>query len=406
MLKKLRKMGPAAIICATVIGPGTVTTCSLAGVNYQYALGWAVLFAAVSTIILQLMASRLGIITGRGLAENIRAMFGDSWLKVLFAVIVVFAIGVGNSAYQSGNMVGAVMGLMTVFGFDRLFWTTLITGIVFALLWSGKYNLLEKIMTVLVAVMVFLFVATAIVVRPDLGELFAGLLIPQIPAGSVLVAMGVIGTTIVPHCFFMHSAISATKWQGSDLNTALAENKIDVIFNITMAGIISLAIIITGAALYGKGMNVKSGLDLARQLEPLLGAWAKYFFGLGLFAAGITSAIAAPMSAAYAITGILGWSTDLKAGKFRVIWIIVLAAGYLVSSTGTNLIQIIVLAQAFNGILLPLSAVILLIAMNNKKFLGQYVNTKIQNIFGAGILIVTVALGAKTLYSVAAQLLK
>ncbi len=142
MLKKLRKMGPAAIICATVIGPGTVTTCSLAGVNYQYALGWAVLFAAVSTIILQLMASRLGIITGRGLAENIRAMFGDSWLKVLFAVIVVFAIGVGNSAYQSGNMVGAVMGLMTVFGFDRLFWTTLITGIVFALLWSGKYNLL------------------------------------------------------------------------------------------------------------------------------------------------------------------------------------------------------------------------------------------------------------------------
>ncbi len=261
-------------------------------------------------------------------------------------------------------------------------------------------------MTVLVAVMVFLFVATAIVVRPDLGELFVGLLIPQIPAGSVLVAMGVIGTTIVPHCFFMHSAISATKWQGSDLNTALAENKIDVMFNITMAGIISLAIIITGAALYGKGMNVKSGLDLARQLEPLLGAWAKYFFGLGLFAAGITSAIAAPMSAAYAITGILGWSTDLKAGKFRAIWIIVLAAGYLVSSTGTNLIQIIVLAQAFNGILLPLSAVILLIAMNNRKFLGQYVNTKIQNIFGAGILIVTVALGAKTLYSVAAQLFK
>lgn len=405
LLGKIKNMGPAAIICATVIGPGTVTTCSLAGVNFKYGLAWAVLFAAISTIVLQLMASRLGIITGKGLSENIRVIYNESWLKVLFVIIVVFAIGVGNSAYQGGNMAGAVMGVSAVFGLSRIVLTTTISAIVFLLLWSGTYNLVEKIMTVLVALMVFLFVATAAVLRPNPGELLSGLFIPSIPDGSLLVAMGVIGTTIVPHCFFMHSAMTATKWRGIDTRQALEDNRFDVMFNIIIAGVISLAIIITGASLYSKGVNVKSGLDLAKQLEPLVGTWAKYFFGLGLFAAGITSATAAPLSAAYAITGILGWSTELKDKKFRIIWIIVLATGYIVSSTGINPIQIIVLAQAFNGILLPLSAIILLIAMNNRKYLGDYVNTRAQNVIGAMIILITIILGARTLYMVVSRFL-
>lgn len=400
IITKLKNMGPAAIVAATIIGPGTVTTCSLAGVSFQYALGWAILFAVIATSVLQLMTSRLGIITGKGLAEVIREIYKDSWIKVPLAVIVVFAIGMGNSAYQSGNMIGASMGLGTIFNLPLIFWNICISIIVFALLWTCKYKVLEKFMIALVFVMVILFVFTAIIVKPDLGAMLKGLLIPSIPAGSILITMGVIGTTIVPHCLYYHSALTAIKWNGIDKKEALKNNNFDVIFNIVLAGVISYAIIITGAAMFGLGIKVSSGADLAKQLAPLAGSWSKYFFGAGLFAAGITSSIAAPMSAALAISGIMGWSTDLKETKNRVVWILVLAAGFLVTATGYSPIKVIVAAQAFNGILLPISTIILLIVMNNKKSLGDYTNNTRQNILGVAIVLITIILGAKTLWSV------
>lgn len=400
IITRLKNMGPAAIVAATIIGPGTVTTCSLAGVNYQYALGWAILFAVIATSVLQLMTSRLGIITGKGLAEVIREIYKDSWIKVLLAVIVVFAIGVGNSAYQSGNMIGACMGLATIYNMPLSFWATVIVLIVFPLLWTCKYNVVEKFMTALVFVMVVLFVITAIIVKPDLGAMLKGLFIPSIPAGGLMVTMGVIGTTIVPHCLYYHSALSATKWKDIDKKEALTNNSFDVIFNIIMAGVISYAIIITGAAMFGLGIKVSSGADLAKQLAPLAGSWAKYFFGAGLFAAGITSSLAAPMSAAIAISGIMGWPTDLKETKNRVVWIFVLTAGFIVTITGYSPINVIVSAQAFNGVLLPISAIILLIAMNNKKVLGNYVNSTLQNVLGLAIVLVTIMLGARTLWLV------
>ena len=400
VVQKLKNMGPAAIICASIVGPGTVTTASLAGINYKYALLWAVLFSAISTGILQLMTSRLGIITKRGLAENIRLMYEGSWLKVLFTVIIIFAIGVGNSAYQGGNISGSIMGLSTVFGGTKLLWSVTITVIVFGMLWTGSYDYIEKLMTALVGIMIFLFVVTAVVVKPNIGELLNGLLIPKIPKGGLLIAMGVIGTTVVPHVVFLHSAITAKKWNVDNVEEALDQNRFDTLFNITITGLITMAIVITGAALFGSGIETKSSLDLAKQLEPLVGTWAKYFFGFGIFAAGISSAAVAPMSAALAIAGILGWSTDLKDKKFRILWIFVLLCGFVVASTGINPIQIILVAQTFNGILLPLTAIILLLAMNKKEFLGKYVNTRTQNIVGILIICVTIVLGCRSLYTV------
>ena len=247
--------------------------------------------------------------------------------------------------------------------------------------------------------MVVLFVITAIVVKPDLGAVLSGF-IPHLPSGSLITAMGVIGTTVVPHCFFLHSALCADKWRSEeDKDYALANNNFDVVFSCIAAGLISMAIIITGASLFHSGITVANGGEMAQQLEPLVGGYAKYFFGIGLFAAGITSAIAAPMSCAFAITGICGWSTDHKSGKFRVIMIIVLAMGALVTCTNIKTTDIIVFAQAFNGILLPLSAIILLLAMNNKNILGTHVNNKWQNTFGILIILITIFLSVKTFYS-------
>lgn len=403
-LELLRKIGPGAIVCATIIGPGTVTTCTLAGVNYQYALIWAAVFATLAAIILQMISARVGIASGRSLGEVVYDTYDGTWLRYFFSVIVIVAIGFGNSAFQSGNMVGAVLGLQAVAPIPTWVGALIIAAITFGFLWTGKTALIEKIMTVMVFIMVILFVITAIIVKPDLGKMFGGL-VPTIPAGAILVTIGVVGTTVIPHLLFLHSSLTSKKWANRNVHNALIESNFDTIFSMVLCGFITICVIITGASMYGTGTEVKNGLDMAKQLEPLVGSWAKYVFGIGLFAAGITSSLSAPMSAAYAICSVMRWSTDMKDKKFRIIWIIVLVMGTLVTASGYSPVQVILLAQAFNGVMLPISAVILLLMANNKKALGKYKNNTFWNVLGVIVIAVTVVLGFRTLYNVLPSLL-
>ncbi|SHJ76867.1 NRAMP (natural resistance-associated macrophage protein) metal ion transporters [Dethiosulfatibacter aminovorans DSM 17477] len=403
LLDYVRNLGPGAVVCATIIGPGTITTCTLAGVQFQYSLGWAVIFSIVTAIILQMFSSKVGIVSGKGLAEVIYETYKGTKLQYIFAALVIMAIGVGNSAFQSGNMIGAVLGVNAIFYLEPWKWGLILALIVFTLLWSGKYVVIEKVMTAMVFLMVITFILTAIAVKPDLGLILKGF-IPGIPDGGMLVTMSLIGTTVIPHLLFMHSSMSSSKWSSRNKNNAIKESNFDTSFNMVMGGIITICVIITGAAMFGVGVTISSGLDMAKQLEPLVGSWARYIFGIGLFSAGITSSLAAPMSAGYAICGIMNWSTDLKSKKFRIIWIIVLLAGFIATASGYKPVQVILVAQTFNGIILPISVIMLMMAVNNKKILGDYTNKTSMNIIGIMVTLITIMLGAKTLYVVLPKL--
>lgn len=166
-----------------------------------------------------------------------------------------------------------------------------------------------------------------------------------------------------------------------------------------LGGIISLSIIITAAATFhGTGIVIEDGGQMAQQLEPVLGQWAMWFFAIGLFGAGFSSAVTAPLAAAYATTGALGWEKGMNAKGFRAIWMIVLFVGIIASGLGASPVQLIVFAQAANGILLPVSAIYLVWVMNNEKRLGEYTNTTLNNILGGIVLIVSIILGARLLY--------
>ncbi|MGB9866365.1 MAG: NRAMP family divalent metal transporter [Bacillota bacterium] len=156
----------------------------------------------------------------------------------------------------------------------------------------------------------------------------------------------------------------------------------------------SIAIIVTAAAMHGS-VEVKSAADMAKQLEPLLGPWAKWFFALGLFAAGATSAMTAPLAAAYAVTGVLGWQPDMRSFRFRAIWLIVLIVGAFVALTGANPVQVIVFAQAINGVLLPISAIYLIIVMNRERLMKEFTNTPVQNVLGWIVTGITIVLGLR-----------
>ena len=404
MIKKwFKNIGPGTLIAAAFIGPGTVTLCTIAGVNFGFNLLWAMLLSIFATIILQEMAARLGIISQKGLSEVIREEIKLPYLKQFITLLILAAIVVGNASYEAGNISGGVLGLETILGetyFDvgsfSVNGISLLIGVIaFALLYIGNYKILERILISLVLIMSISFIITAIITKPNLSEIFKGAFIPSFPDDSLLTIIGLIGTTVVPYNLFLHASLVKERWKKKeDISFA----KKDTIISIILGGLVSMAIIISAAGI--QTSSISNASDLAKGLAPLYGEFSKYFLSLGLFAAGITSAITAPLAAAYVAKGCLGWKVGLKSKQFRVVWMIVLILGVFFSSLGIKPIEIIKFAQVANGMLLPVIAGILLWIMNKKSVLGKYVNSKTQNIFGIIILIATIFLGLKGILKV------
>jgi len=268
-------------------------------------------------------------------------------------------------------------------------WAVIIGVITFIILYLGNYKIIEKVLIALVILMSLTFLTTAVFISPQLSDLLKGMFVPTIPKGSLLALVGLIGTTVVPYNLFLHASSVQERWKKAE---DLPEARLDISVSVILGGLISIAIVVTSAvAFFGTNSIINNGTDLGVQLEPLLGSWAKYFIGVGLFAAGISSAITAPLAAAYATSGILGWKKDLKSWRFRVVWIVILLIGLFFSISGFKPLEAIVFAQAANGILLPVIAIYLLWVMNSKRVMGSNTNTYLSN--GIGILVVLVALG-------------
>jgi NRAMP (natural resistance-associated macrophage protein)-like metal ion transporter len=404
MIKNIFKnIGPGTLVAAAFIGPGTVTLCTLAGVNFGFNLLWAMLLSIIATIVLQEMAARLGIISQKGLSEVIRQEIKTPFLKKGITLLILAAVVIGNASYEAGNISGGILGLESVLGKYSLslgavpvnLMSLLIGAIAFVLLYIGSYKFLEKALISLVLLMSVSFVATAIITKPNILEVLNGLFIPKFPEKSILTIIGLVGTTVVPYNLFLHAALVKERWhKKEDLKFA----RKDTIISIILGGLVSMAIIISAAAI--QTTDITNAVDLAKGLAPLFGDFAKYFMALGLFSAGITSAITAPLAAAYVAKGCLGWSGGLKSKKFRFVWIAILFLGVLFSSIGIKPIEIIKFAQVANGMLLPLIAGILLWIVNKKSVLGAYVNTKTQNILGILILGIAIFLGVKGILKV------
>ena len=398
-----KNIGPGPLVAAAFIGPGTVTLCTLAGVNFGFALLWAMVLSIVATLVLQEMSARLGVIAQKGLSEIIRTEISNPLFKGLAILLILSAIVIGNAAYEAGNISGGVLGLEAIFGNPTFeikglsinFFSILIGLLAFCLLYIGNYKVLEKVLIAMVVLMSIAFLITAVITKPNLLEIFKSIAIPKFPNQSILTIVGLIGTTVVPYNLFLHTSLVKEKWvKESDLKFARKDTFVAII----LGGIVSMCIIISAAAI--QTQDIVNAGDLAKGLEPLFGSYAKYFLAIGLFAAGVTSAITAPLAAAYVTCGCLGWKANLKAKKFKAVWIFILLLGVLFSSLSIKPIEIIRFAQVTNGILLPIVAGFLLWIMNKETILGKYTNSTIQNIVGFISLEITIFLGLKSIFKV------
>lgn len=386
------------LVTAAFIGPGTVTTATLAGAQFGYGLLWALLFSVFATIIIQDMASRVGIVSQMGLAEALHKTISQPLLKLFMVILVVSAIGIGNAAYEAGNITGAALGLASVTPYPISTWLGVISLIAAIALISGSIKLVERLLIALVLVMSIVFITAFVSSGPNLGGLFTGMTRVQIDASNITMIIALIGTTIVPYNIFMQSSLLAKPGSQQHLLPQIRENRINNIISFSIGGLITIAILGTAAStFFAQGLAANAG-NLALQLTPLLGEFATLFFAIGLFSAGLTSAITAPLAGAYAVCGALGLATSPKEISFKIVAGLILLSGVLVAFSGIKPIAAIIFAQATNALLLPVIGVFLLIVVNNKRIMRQHTNSIISNILGWLIVTLIVGLGGYKLW--------
>ncbi len=386
-----------SIISAAFIGPGTVATASKAGSSYQLDILWALIFSIFATIILQETAARIALASGKSLGQIIGLQYGQKQSSFL-ATLLFLSVFIGCAAYQAGNILGAIAGLELFLSDSlRLIFIFLIVLICGGLLYVGNFKIIGNILGLIVAGMGIAFISIAFQSDVAFAKFASAATSPSLPQGSELLIIGLIGTTIVPYNLFLTSGISKGQ--------SILEMRVGIITAIIIGGIISIAIMVVGT-------NIKGAFSFARLAEVMNEKtnwkFGSFLLGFGLFAAGLSSSITAPLAAAVTAKSMFekdkekSWS--VKGKKYKLVWILVLLFG-LITGLLRHLMDfqpvgIIVLAQAVNGILLPLITIFLLFVANDKNILGStYSNSLTQNILTLCIVGVTCFLGLHNLFS-------
>jgi Mn2+/Fe2+ NRAMP family transporter len=386
---KKSKFGPGFLVAAAFIGPGTVLTAARAGAAFGYSLIWVVVISIFTAIVLQEMAGRFSLSTRMDVAAALVRLTEKKVLKIVFQALAFLAIIVGCAAYEAGNITGGTLGLEILVGGDKSVWILLISGAASALLWRRNYRLIESFLIGLVVIMGTSFFITAVIVKPELSDI-AGGIVPQIPGDSIFLVLALLGTTVVPYNIFLHSSTILKKWQQKEDIPLMRK---DALLSIGLGGVITASIIITAAAAFFlKGMQITKMADLSKQLNPLLGNMAEIFFGVGLFSAGLSSAITAPYAAAWTARGLFGWKEE--DWKFKAVFLAVIVFGAVTGIFAIKPMQLILTAQVTNALLLPVVALFMLYLLN-KKETGKFKNVLWQNILFVIVFIIVVLINMK-----------
>ena len=374
------------MVAAAFIGPGTITTASVAGATTGITLIWAIVFSVLATVLLQELAVRSALTTDRDLASLIKGFGAGRWWGTPLLLLIILAVGVGNAAYQSGNLSGAGIGLSTALGIDSAIVVLLCAIAAAILIVINRYRWLERILVVLVAMMGVLFSALAILLAPLLSVQSEGRLLPDFSSTNLTLVLALIGTTVVPYNLFLHATAARQRWQGCSVGVALSGARWESCVAIFFGGATTVAIVVVAAALV-PGTSDQSPLNaVISAIEVQLPGWGAIVLGIGLFAAGLTSAIAAPVAAGWTICGAMGWSVDPDSSSFKIVALTVVLIGSFFALVTTRPAALIVTAQVTNALLLPLIALVLMMVANSALLPSGYRNSVMLNTLAAVVL--------------------
>ncbi len=392
--KKVRRVWVRQLLLLlSVIGPGLITAnvdndatgitgYSLAGAQYGYGLLWAVVLVTISLAVVQEMAARMGVVTGKGLADLIREKFG---VRITFWSMLLLLIA--NTATTVAEFAG-IAGAMDIFGVSQFIAIPVAAIIVWVLVIRGSYRYVERILLGLCAIYVT-YVISGFLVHPDWGQVFHQTVVPpiQLNQGYLLTLVAVIGTTIAPWMqFYQQSAIADKHIKIAHLNY----ERIDTYVGAFLTDFIAFFIVVcTGATLFVHHIQITQAKDAALALAPLVGGngqIAEILFGIGLLNASLMAASVLPLSTAYSVAEAFGWERGVghsfkEAPQFLTLYtiIICLGAGITMFVPQGSLVFVLNLPNVVGGMLLPLILVLMILLCNDRRLLGRYVNGPIFN---------------------------
>ena len=378
LLKKFfLKAGPSLILVAGVLGPGSLAVSSKAGATMGYSVLWVVVIAFIMMALFARLGRIIGTLSDDTIMEIARKKYGGKTTGIILG-IAGFVVTMG---FQTGNNVGIGLAMSAIFGGSMGLWAVIFTSVVLILIWwkSNVYNIVEKVMTGLVLLMIISFFANLFAIDIDVKE-FANGFIPSKPAVFVLVIAMSATTFSVISAIIQIYLVKDKKWTRETLKENLKGSTTGVVILAAISGVI---IITSAAVLKPRGIVPTSAVEMGLQLEPLLGATSKWLFLFGLFSASFSSFVV------NAFSGGLLLADGFKLGKsYNNKYVKIFASALMILSTiivlfiNENPIELLVIAQASTAVIVPIFALLIIVLANNKKLMGEYRINKVENAIG------------------------
>ncbi len=392
------------LLFITIVGPGIITasidndasgitTYSVAGARYGNMLLWTLIPTTIALVVIQEMVARMGVVTGKGLSDLIRENYGIR--ATFFMMIILLIANFGTTVAEFAGWAAS----MEIFGLSKYIMVPIGAFLIWILVTRGSYRVVESVLLV-ACLLYFGYVVSGIMAKPEWGKVFHSTFVPKVKLESefVMLSIAIIGTTITPWMqFYLQSSIAEKGIKKEDYKYS----KLDVISGCFITNIIAFFIIVTCATtLFPNGIRINEAHEAAFALKPFAGEYASSFFAVSLANASILGAIIVPLATAYYICEAMGWETGInksfkQAPQFMWIYTaLIVISSLLVLIPDAPLVLLMVLSSVLNGILLPFVLIFALKLVNDKKIMGEYINSKNHNVISwatVGILIVLTA---------------
>lgn len=394
-------LGPGFLVTVGFIDPGNWATNIEGGSRFGYELLWVITLSTIMLIVIQHMAAKLGIATGKSLAVNIRESFPPPVSAFLGLTIVVACV-----ATDVAELLGGAIGFNLLFGMPL--WLGALVTVVFEvfLIVSQRYHRLEAIIMGFLAIIGLCYLVEILIVKPDWAVLAPSVIIPSINRSSIYVAMAILGAVVMPHNIFLHSnVIHSRKWGMSEDEkmTLLRYEKIDTLFAMLMGWVVNSAMIIVAAAVFSRHHIVVESIEQASAtLKPLAGPLAGFLFAVALVFAGVGSSVTSSMAEVNVITGFLGRPEDPRTLLYRVSVFVTAIPSFLIILLSMDTFRILIFSQVVLSIQLPFTLVPLLILCRDRNLMGRFRSSHLE--FAAAVIIslIVIVLNIYLLYSTVA----
>lgn len=395
LLQLFKFLGPAFVVSVAYIDPGNFATNISSGSFFNYSLLWVILFSNLMAIFLQINSAKLGIATGKNLSVMCGELFSKrtNWFLWIVSGIAVIAT-------TMAEFLGGTLGFYLLFGIPLPIAGVMTAAVTFLIVYMQKYGqkAVEAIITALVAVICVSYAIEMFLAKPDWAQVALGTLLPSLHSGqAVLIAVGMLGATVMPHVIFLHSQLVQHRNGDKDVNKKkhhLKMEKIDVVIAMNIAFLVNAAMVIVSAAVFFRqGMAVDSIEQAHRSLEPLLGSLSSGAFGIALLASGFSSSAVGAMAGETVMDGFVSLKIPVNIRR-----LITMLPAMLIIVLGINPMKALVLSQVSLSFALPFAIIPLLLITGRKDVMGPFVNKRFTKIAGGLIAFLIVCFNLVLLY--------